>query len=123
VASDAVQKAKELLRSRLSEIDQERAQLEHALASLGPASAPASRSGSKPARRPRAKRRSGGKRARRGQREAEFLAQIKSSPGAKISDIAGTIGVAPQQLYPIARRLSESGKVTRKGEGFHLTSK
>jgi hypothetical protein len=123
LALDAIQKAKELLRSRLSEIDKERAQLEHALTSLGPNSAPASRSGSKRARRPGTKRRSGGKRARRGQREAEFLAQIKSSPGAKISDIAGTIGVAPQQLYPIARRLSESGKVTRKGEGFHLASK
>jgi hypothetical protein len=121
VATDAVQQAKDLLRSRLSEIDKERVQLEHALSSLG--SGHTKRTAGRPARRPGAKRRSGGKRARRGQREAEFLAQIKSKPGAKISEIAGTIGVAPQQLYPIARRLSASGKVTRRGEGFHLSSK
>ena len=120
MATEAVEQAKELLRSRLSEIDKERVQLEHALSSLG--SGRVKRVASKPGRRPGSKRRSGGKRARRGQREAEFLAQIKSSPGAKISEIAGTIGVAPQQLYPIARRLSDSGKVTRKGEGFHLSS-
>jgi hypothetical protein len=121
VATDAVQQARELLRSRLSEIDKERTQLQHALSSLG--SAPATRPGPKATRRPTSKRRSGGKRARRGQREAEFLAQLKDTPGAKISDIAGTMGVAPQQLYPIARRLSESGKVTRKDEGFHLAAK
>ena len=121
MATDAVQKAKELLRSRLSELDAERTQLEHALSSLGSSRAPSR--GPKTARRPSPKRRASGKRARRGQREAEFLAQIKSKPGAKISEIAGTIGVAPQQLYPIARRLRDSGKVTRKGEGFHLGSK
>jgi hypothetical protein len=120
VATDAVQKAKELLRSRLSELDAERSQLEHALRSLG--SSHGSSSSSSPGRPARTRRRSGGKRARRGQREEEFLAQIKDNPGAKISDIAGSIGVAPQQLYPIARRLSDSGKVTRKGEGFQLTT-
>ena len=121
MATDAVQKAKELLRSRLSELDAERSQLEHALRSLG--SSHGSSTASKPARQARTRRRSGGKRARRGQREEEFLTQIRDNPGAKIADIAGTIGVAPQQLYPIARRLSDSGKVTRKGEGFELAAK
>ncbi len=118
MATDAVQQAKELLRSRLSEIEKERTQLEHALRSLGPS--PSTRRGPKAAGSPGPRRRrSGGKRARRGQRESEFLAQVESNPGAKISEIAKTMGVAPQQLYPIARRLSESGKVTRKDEGFH----
>lgn len=121
MATDAVQKAKELLRSRLDELDAERTQLEHALRSLGSSRRPSA--AAKPARQPRTRRRSAGKRARRGQREEEFLSQIKRNPGAKISDIAGSIGVAPQQLYPIARRLSDSGKVTRKGEGFELAAK
>lgn len=120
MASDAVQQAKELLQNRLAEIDKERRQLEHALSSLGPSRA--RRPGPKATRSAPRKRRSGGKRARRGQREAEFLAQIKDKPGAKISEIAGSIGVAPQQLYPIARRLSESGQVTRKGDGFQVSS-
>lgn len=118
MATDAVQQAKELLRSRLAEIEKERTQLEHALRSLG--QSPSTRRGPRAATSPGPRRRrSGGKRARRGQRESEFLAQVESNPGAKISEIAKTMGVAPQQLYPIARRLNESGKVTRKDEGFH----
>jgi hypothetical protein len=121
VATDAVQQAKELLQARLSELDKERTQLEHALRSLG--------STGQARRGPRAassagtrRRRSGGKRARRGQREGEFLSQVESNPGAKISEIAKTMGVAPQQLYPIARRLSDSGKVSRSGDGFQVAS-
>ena len=121
MATDAVQQAKELLQARLSELDKERTQLEQALRSLGPSTGgrrgPRTTSSAAPRRR-----RSGGKRARRGQRENEFLAQVDSKPGAKISEIAKTMGVAPQQLYPIARRLTESGKVTRQDDGFHVAS-
>ena len=122
MATDAVQQAKELLQTRLSELDKERTQLQHALRSLGTSSG--GRRGPKASSSPGPRRRrSGGKRARRGQREAEFLAEVESSPGAKISEIAKTMGVAPQQLYPISRRLSQSGKVTRKGDGFHVAAK
>ncbi len=121
MATDAVQQAKELLQARISELDAERTQLEQALRSLGHSKP--GRRGPKPGSGAGARRRrSGGKRARRGQRESEFLAQVESAPGAKISEIAKTMGVAPQQLYPIARRLSDGGKVTRKGEGFQLSS-
>jgi transposase-like protein len=121
VASEAVQQAKELLEKRLAELDAERQQVQHALSSLGRGSG--RRPGAASPRRTSTRRRSGGKRARRGQREAEFLSQVKSAPGAKISEIAKTMGVAPQQLYPIARRLSDSGQVARKGDGFHVASK
>jgi hypothetical protein len=120
VASDAVQQAKELLQNRLAELDAERKQLEHALSSLG--TSRSRRPGPKASGSAPRRRRSGGKRARRGQREAEFMSQIRDKPGAKISEIASTIGVAPQQLYPIARRLSESGQVTRQGDGYHAAS-
>ena len=115
MASEAVQQAKDLLEKRLAELDAERKQVQHALSSLGTR---AVHSGARATRRTGGRRRSGGKRARRGQREAEFLGQIKDNPGAKISEIAKSIGVAPQQLYPIARRLTDSGQVTRKGDGF-----
>ena len=121
MASEAVQQAKELLEKRLAELDAERKQVQHALSSLG--TNRGRRSGAGATRRTAARRRSGGKRARRGQREAEFLAQVESAPGAKISEIAKTIGVAPQQLYPIARRLSDSGQVRRKGDGFQVAAK
>ena len=120
MASEAVQQAKELLEKRLAELDAERKQVQHALTSLGTGRG---RRGASGARRTATRRRSGGKRARRGQREAEFLEQVRSAPGAKISDIAKTIGVAPQQLYPIARRLSDSGQVTRQGDGFQVANK
>ena len=119
MASEAVQQAKELLEKRLAELDAERKQVQHALSSLGTGRGRRPGAGS---RRTGTRRRSGGKRARRGQREAEFLEQVRSAPGAKISEIAKTMGVAPQQLYPIARRLSDGGQVTRKGDGFHVAN-
>jgi hypothetical protein len=119
VASEAVQQAKELLEKRLAELDAERKQVQHALSSLGNGRGRRPGAGS---RRTGTRRRSGGKRARRGQREAEFLEQVRSAPGAKISEIAKTMGVAPQQLYPIARRLSDGGQVTRRGDGFHVAN-
>jgi hypothetical protein len=120
MASEAVEQAKDLLEKRLAELDAERKQVQHALSSLGTR---AGRTVTRATRRSGGRRRSSGKRARRGQREAEFLAQVKDAPGAKISEIAKTIGVAPQQLYPIARRLRDSGQVTRKGDGFHVSNK
>jgi hypothetical protein len=123
VASEAVQQAKELLEKRLAELDAERKQVQHALSSLGTRRGRGAGSSSGTTRRTATRRRSGSKRARRGQREAEFLTQVKDAPGAKISEIAKTMGVAPQQLYPIARRLSDSGQVSRKGDGFHVAAK
>ena len=54
---------------------------------------------------------------------ATYRAMTRLGPGdLTLAEIAKTMGVAPQQLYPIARRLSDGGQVTRKGDGFHVAN-
>ncbi len=112
---DTIQKARTLMNRRLEDLSRERMQLETALSHLTDRSllrAGSGGSGNGGRSRPR---------ARRGQRELEFLAAVKARPGSRMTEIAREIGVKPQQLYPIARRLSESGAVKKSGRGYEVT--
>jgi predicted Rossmann fold nucleotide-binding protein DprA/Smf involved in DNA uptake len=109
-----------MIEDRLRELEAEASRLRSALASLGgerPRSA-------RPRRRPPAsgRRRVGTReRASRGQREAEFLAALEKSPGAKVSAIAEEMGVAPNQVYGLARRLHKAGRIRkRRGGGYAI---
>ena len=95
-----------LIESRLEQLEAERARLRAALAHLGP----------KPTRRPA--RRWSRKRAGRGQRQAEFLKLLRSKPGASISELAREMGVQPQQLHAIARRLTDSGAIAKRDGSY-----
>lgn len=110
MASKAVSDAVDLLRSRLMELEAERKQLEDALSRLADTSA----------RRPRAA--SGTRtRARRGQRDREFFAHVEANPGAKIGDVAKALNIKASQLYPVAKRLSGTGRIEKKGDGFYVS--
>src|SRR5215207_10472275 len=99
---NVVDQAREVLQTRIAELEDESRRLRDALTSLG---------GHKPStsRRRRGTRRSTTRRAPRGQRQQQFLAAVKKNPGVPVSGIAKDIGIAPQQLYPVARRLHENG--------------
>jgi len=43
---------------------------------------------------------------------------VKKNPGVPVSGIAKDIGIAPQQLYPVARRLHENGQIRKRGKGY-----
>jgi hypothetical protein len=139
--SDASQQAADLIRARLAEIDRERKQLERAITSLVPTTQnspagsrqnPAARTTSATRRRATATKRQGPRtskghrrtpsrrktRARPGQRQAELLKQIRANPGAPVSQLAKSMGVAPTQLYPIARRLTAQGEIKKHERGF-----
>jgi len=105
-AGTTVARARALIESRLSELEAERTRLRGALAHLD--STPTVR---------RAKRASG-KRAGRGQRQAEFLDLLRSKPGSSMSELAREMGVQPQQLYAIARRLTASGAITKRDGSY-----
>jgi hypothetical protein len=117
---DVVADARRMIEDRLRELEAEASRLRAALVGLA---------GDRPSptrarRRPAATgRRRGGtrERARRGQREAEFLAAVAKSPGAKPSAIAEEMGVAPNQVYGLARRLHRAGRIRkRRGGGYAL---
>ena len=39
-----------------------------------------------------------------------------------MSQIAKEMGVAPNQLYPVARRLREKGEIRKRGKGYAVKS-
>jgi hypothetical protein len=113
---DLLDQARKAIEARLRELEDEARHLRDALGNLDH-----HRLGGK--RRPTTtKPRSKARRAPRGQRQKQFLAAVKKDPGAPVSQIAKDMGVAPNQLYPIARRLHQKGEIRKRGKGYAVKS-
>jgi predicted Rossmann fold nucleotide-binding protein DprA/Smf involved in DNA uptake len=107
---DTLDQARKAIEARLHELEDEAKHLRDALGNLD-------HHRLRGRRRPTTKR-STARRAPRGQRQQQFLAAVKKSPGTPVSQIAKDMGVAPSQLYPTARRLREKGEIRRQGKGY-----
>lgn len=120
---DRIQEAQAKIREAIDEIDQERAQLQGALESLGGASTAAASAAPAPVRRKRSRKRSRkGKRAAKGQRAEQFLAAVAEKPGTTITEIAKKMGVERTSLYPVAKKLQADKRISKKGSGFATRS-
>ncbi len=62
------------------------------------------------------KKSSSGTRAKRGQRNDEFLEYVKANPESKLADIARGIGIQSSAATGIAKKLVASGKVRKSKE-------
>lgn len=58
----------------------------------------------------------GAKRAKRGEREAQFVAYVKDNPGSKLADIARGIGVQNSAANGLAKKAVASGKVKKSAD-------
>ncbi|HTO00193.1 MAG TPA: winged helix-turn-helix domain-containing protein [Microthrixaceae bacterium] len=115
--TDAIRK---LVEERLAELDQEREELQEALAELigrkGPGRPRGTRShgrsasaaGSRPGRR----RRKGGTRAEHAERA------IADNPGIKASEIATQLKIKPNYVYRVLADLVKEGRVSKQGTGY-----
>lgn len=127
---DTIAAARQLIQSRLVDLDAEAKSLERALASLGEGVGAKGRPG-RPGKRasvdaaPPQRRRAGhkGKRAPRGQRREQFLAAVEKTPGAKASEIAIELGISPNQAHTLARRLHKQKAIRKSGKGYRLAPK
>jgi DNA invertase Pin-like site-specific DNA recombinase len=110
---DVLDQAREAIETRLIELEAEARRLKSALRGLGVG---------KPAggRRRLATKRRSTTRAPRGQRQEQFLAAVRKNPGTPVSEIAKQIGASPSQLYTIARRLHQQGRIRKRGKGYAL---
>lgn len=115
--NDTVTRAREMITARLSEIDTERARLERALKALEGRSAP-SATAARPTGTGSRRGRRGSRRARPGERDDQLLASIQKNPKHRVSDHARELGVSPQQLYPVLRRLQKKSLIKRGGRSF-----
>ena len=119
-ASSTVDKAAQLLRDRISELDSERAKLQRALASLTDG-----QEGKRGPGRPRGSSSvpssNGRKRRRRrgGTRADHALKVIAENPGVSASEIAKTLKMKPNYMYRVLHELQADGKVRKEGRAYH----
>ena len=57
-------------------------------------------------------------RAPRGSRAATLQKYFKDNPGSTVSEAAKSQGVSPNGLYPVARKLTEEGKLKKDGSTY-----
>ncbi len=114
--------ARDLVKRRLAELDDERKRLERALAELGEKSTgrvgrgpgrPRGSGSKKAAGAPRRRRR------RKGTRGDQAVSLIEGSPGISASDVAKTMKIKPNYLYRVLGDLEKEGRVTKKGRQYY----
>lgn len=111
--------ARDLVKKRLAELDDERKRLERALTELGGKAS--ARSGRGPGRPPGSGSKAGTRKRRRrrsGTRADEAVGLVESSPGITASDIAKTMKIKPNYLYRVLGDLEKEGRVKKKGRQY-----
>jgi hypothetical protein len=114
--------ARDLVKKRLEELDEERKRLERALVELGEKAI--GRAGRGPGRpRGSGKKARAGTRRRRGRRKGGTRADqavklVEGSPGITASDIAKTMKIKPNYLYRVLGDLEKEGRVKKKGRQY-----
>ena len=119
--SNTVNEAASLIRQRLAELDEERSQLESALASLTGA-----RQGRRGPGRPRGAKSgqsNGGRKRRRrgGTRADQAVKLVTAEPGISASKIAEKMKIKPNYLYRVLAELEKEGRVRKDGRAYHPT--
>ena len=111
--SNTVDQARTLLERRLRELDEERKQVEAALAGLG-------RSARRGPGRPRGAASSAGRRRRGSTRADQAVRIIKQNPGISVSELGRKMKLNhPNYLYRVLPDLQKEGRIRRKGKGYH----
>lgn len=114
--------ARDLVKKRLAELDDERKRLERALAELG-GQATGGRVGRGPGRPRGSGARKGGapakRRRRTGTRADEAVALVEKNPGISASDIAKSMKIKPNYLYRVLSDLEKEGRVKKQGRQYH----
>jgi len=113
--------ARDLVKKRLAELDDERKRLERALAELG--GKVTGRGGSRGPGRPRGSGAKGGgakkRRRRKGTRADQAVKLVEGSPGISASDIAKQMKIKPNYLYRVLGDLEKEGRVKKKGRQYY----
>jgi sugar-specific transcriptional regulator TrmB len=115
-SSGVLDEARDLLKSRLSELDDERKRLERALRELGAKTTgrgPSRPHGSKAAK-PTTRRR----RRRSGTRADQAVKLITKQPGATAKEIAKGMKIQPNYLYRVLGDLEKEKRVKKQGRQY-----
>ena len=122
--------ARDLVKKRLAELDDERKRLERALAELGE-KAVSRRPGKKRRGRPKGCRAKGSgskkgkgraprRRRRSGTRADQAVKLVADNPGISASEIAKKMKIKPNYLYRVLGDLEKEGRVKKKGRNYSV---
>jgi DNA invertase Pin-like site-specific DNA recombinase len=115
--SNTIEQVRSQLQERLRELDDERAQVQKALAALGGRRGPGrprgSRSGSGATSGRRRRRRRGGT------RRDQAVKMVASNPGISAGQIAKEMKIAPNYMYRVMGELEKEGLIRKEGRGYH----
>jgi len=122
-SNNVVEEARQLIHSRLAELEDERKRLEGALKELG-GKAVTRRGPGRPRGAAKAAPSSGGgtrkRRKRRGGTRADQAVKlIESQPGISASDVAKTMKIKPNYLYRVLGDLEKEGRVKKDGRQYY----
>jgi predicted HTH transcriptional regulator len=127
-STNALDEARDLVKKRLAELDDERRRLERALAELGgkatsrrPGRPKGSSSKGSPSKAAAPKSTRRRRRRRGGTRADQAVELIKQNPGITASDIAKTMKIKPNYLYRVLSDLEKQKKVKKKGRTYSAT--
>jgi MarR family protein len=113
--TDVITNARQMIESRIREIEEETKRLGRALAELGEGG-----EGRGPRRRASGAR-SAGRRARkiapRGHRREQLLAHVEKNPGARPAEIAKAMETTPANVQNVLRKARQDGVVRRRSDG------
>ena len=117
--------ARDLVKKRLAELDDERKRLERALVELGE-KAVGRQPGKKRRGRPKGsgskkgKGRAPRRRRRSGTRADQAVKLVADNPGISASEIAKKMKIKPNYLYRVLGDLEKEGRVKKKGRNYSV---
>jgi len=128
--TETIKEAGELIRKRLHELEQERAQLKRALEALGTSgtadrrrrsAGASSTSGAGRGSRGRGRRSSGRRQiAPAGQRRQELVDYLSKNPGARPVEIARALKVTPANVQNVLRKALSDGAIEKRGRVYSV---
>lgn len=122
-SSNVLDEARQLVESRLRDLDEERKRLERALAELGGKAARRGPGRPKGSTNRAAARGVTGPRRRRkrrgGTRADQAVKLIEQQPGISASDVAKTMKIKPNYLYRVLGDLEKEGRVKKDGRQYY----
>jgi transposase-like protein len=125
-SSKVLDEARDLVKKRLAELDDERKRLERALAELGGKAAARGpgrpRGGKASSGGKAATKAAGGSRRRRrrrgGTRADQAVSLVEKNPGISASEIAKAMKIKPNYLYRVLSELEKEGRVKKQGRKY-----
>jgi hypothetical protein len=121
--TQVLDEARDLVKKRLAELDDERRRLERARAELGEKATGARRGPGRPRGSGRRKKGTGRRRRRSGTRADQAVKLVESNPGISASEIAKKMKIKPNYLYRVLGELEKEGRVKKKGRQYQPAAK